>query len=142
MQNYLALWYHLVWSTKNRDLLIDKAWKWELYARMKTFCKEKEYHLDFVNGVEDHVHLLISPKPKFSLSDIVRDIKRDSYYWVTDNKKCEEVFSWQDGYGALTVSPSQVKKVRNYIRKQEEHHKIHTYESEIKRFQLAADKNK
>jgi len=93
-------------------------------------------------GVEDHVHLLISPKPKFSLSDIVRDIKRDSYYWVVDNKKSEEVFSWQDGYGALTVSPSQVKTVRNYIRKQEEHHQLHTYDREIKGFQLAIEENK
>ena len=142
MKNYLSLWYHLVWSTKNRNPLIDKAWKWQLYSRMKDFCTEKEYHLDFVNGVEDHIHLLISPKPKFALSDVVRDIKRDSYYWILDNKKCDEVFTWQDGYGALTVSPSQVEKVRNYIRNQEEHHKVHTFEREIEKFQFATEKNK
>lgn len=142
MQNYLALWYHLVWSTKNRELLIDKSWKWELYNRMKIFCQEKEYYLDFINGVEDHVHLLISPKPKFSLSNVVRDIKRDSYYWILDNKKCEKAFSWQDGYGALTISPSQVKKVRNYIEKQEEHHRLYTYEREIEVFQFAIEENK
>ncbi len=130
-QSYLALWYHLVWSTKNREALIHKDWKWDLYARIREYCKTKEYHLDFINGTEDHVHLLISPKPVFALSDIVRDIKRDSYYWVKEQKLCKSHFSWQDGYGGFTVSDSMVEKVRNYIKNQEEHHRNQTFEQEM-----------
>jgi putative transposase len=141
-QNYLALWYHLIWTTKNREPLLDKKWKWELYAHIKTFCTQKEYHLDFINGVEDHLHLLISPKPQFALSDVVRDIKRDSYYWVKEKGYCQDYFGWQDGYGALTVSPSHVQQIRNYIKKQEKHHKTHSFESELEQLKFVIENYK
>jgi len=135
-QNYLCLWYHLVWATKNREPLIGSTWKWSLYKRMKEFAEDKGYHLDFINGVEDHVHLLVSPKPIFSISEVVRDIKRDSYYWVQEQGFCGNEFSWQDGYGALTVSPSHLNTIRNYIKRQEEHHQTVTYEKELDRMKF------
>jgi len=103
-QSYLSLWYHLVCSTKNREPFIDKSWKWQLYDHIRVFCKQKEYHLDIINGTEDHIHLLISPKPVFSLSNVVRDIKRDSYYWVKEQNLCSTHFSWQDGYGRFAAA--------------------------------------
>ena len=133
-QTYLALWYHLVWSTKNRESFIKDEWKWQLYAHIKAYCETKGYHLDFINGTADHIHLLISPKPTFALSDIVRDIKRDSYYWIKEQQLCQNHFGWQDGYGAFTVSNSMVEKVRNYIKNQEEHHQNQTFEQEIEFF--------
>lgn len=131
MHNYTALWYHLVWSTKHRAFLIDKEWKWNLFTYLKVYCKEKEYYLDYINSMPDHVHLLISPKPKFALSDIVRNIKVTSYYWLKDENLCKEDFGWQDGYAAFTVSPTQVHKVRNYIKNQEEHHQNYDFEQEL-----------
>ena len=121
----------MVWSTKNREPYIDKSWKWQLYDHIREFCKQKEYHLDFINGTEDHIHLLISPKPVFSLSNVVRDIKRDSYYWVKEQNLCSIHFSWQDGYGAFTVSNSMLTQVRNYIKNQEEHHRKMNFEEEM-----------
>jgi putative transposase len=103
-QSYLSLWYHLVCSTKNREPFIYKSWKWQLYDHIREFCKQKEYHLDFINGTEDHIHLLISPKPVFSLSNVVRDIKRDSYYWEKEQNLCSTHFSWQDGYGRFAAA--------------------------------------
>lgn len=79
-QNYLALWYHLIWTTKHRLPFIQRVWKWELYGRMRDFCETKGYLLDFINGIEDYVHLLLSPQPQYVISDIVRDIKQDSYF--------------------------------------------------------------
>jgi putative transposase len=134
-QSYLAIWYHLVWSTKHREPFIDKKWKWQLYDHIREYCKTKGYHLDFINGTEDHVHLLVSPKPVFAISDVVRDIKRDSYYWIKEQKLCQNHFSWQDSYGAFTVSNSMVGQVRNYIRNQEEHHQKQTFEQEIEFFE-------
>lgn len=133
-QSYHSLWYHLVWSTKHREPLIQPEWKWELYTHIREFCKTKAYHLDFINGTEDHIHLLISPKPTFALSNVVRDIKRDSYYWVKDRQLTTRHFSWQDGYGAFTVSNSMIEKVRNYIRNQEEHHQKQSFEEELNYF--------
>jgi putative transposase len=133
-QSYLALWYHLVWSTKNREPFIAKSWKWQLYEHIRQYCADKQYHLDFINGTDDHVHLLISPKPTFAISDIVRDIKRDSYYWLKEQALVGNDFGWQDGYGAFTVSVSMVNTVRNYIKKQEEHHQKQTFDQEIDYF--------
>lgn len=77
-QSYYSLWYHLVWSTKNRIPLIEKSWKWLLYNHIKEYCAIKEYHLDFINGTENHIHLLISPKPIFSISSIAPDILKET----------------------------------------------------------------
>ena len=134
-QSYIAIWFHLVWSTKHREPFIQNSWKMELYAHIREYCKEKEYHLDFINGMPDHVHLLVSPKSTFAISDIVRNIKTDSYYWIKNNNYSTKDFGWQDGYGVFTVSPSQVPKVRNYIKNQEKHHQKDNFEDEMKRFE-------
>ena len=70
----------------------------------------------------DYLHLLVSPKPHISISNIVRDIKRDSYFWIIENGFCGDEFGWQDGFGAISVSPSQSPVVRKYIQNQEKHH--------------------
>lgn len=134
-QSYIAIWFHLVWSTKNREPFIQNSWKKELYSHIKEYCQQKEYHLDFINGMPDHIHLLISPKATFAISDIVRNIKTDSYYWVKENRHSTEAFGWQDGYGVFSVSPSQVQKVRNYIKNQEIHHQKHDFNDELKWFE-------
>jgi putative transposase len=133
-QSYISIWFHLVWSTKNRESFIQNSWKMELYAHIKEYCQQKGYHLDFINGMPDHIHLLISPKATFAISDIVRNIKTDSYYWIKENKYSTEAFGWQDGYGVFSVSPSQVQKVRNYIKNQEIHHQKHDFNDELKWF--------
>lgn len=138
-QSYIAIWFHLVWSTKHREPLIQDNWKWELYAHIREYYAEKCYHLDFINGMPDHVHLLISPKSTFAISDIVRNIKSDSYYWVKEQKHAEG-FGWQDGYGVFTVSPSQVHTVRNYIKNQEKYHQNNIFENEMKHFEILSKK--
>lgn len=136
-QNYLCLWYHLVWATKHRQPFIKKEWKWDLYKHIRSYCVQKGYHLDFINGIEDHVHLLISPKPQFAISDIVRNIKVDSYYWLKESGYVGADFGWQDGYAALTVSASHVQRVRNYIKKQEKHHAKKDFDTEITDWKMA-----
>ena len=123
MQTYSALWVHLVWSTKNRQPMISQKLKYKLYDQIREICLDKTYHLDFINGIEDHIHLLISLSPKFSVSNVVKDIKGISQKWVVENGLAEEYFAWQDGYAVVSVSPSNVQKVRNYIKNQEKHHK-------------------
>ncbi len=138
-QTYLSIWIHLVWATKHRQPFIKKEWKWDLYKHIKNYCAEKGYHLDFINGIEDHVHLLISPKPQFAISDIVRNIKVDSWYWIKEQGLSGDDFGWQDGYAALTVSPSHVKRVRNYIRNQEQHHAKQSFEEELKTWEIQVE---
>ena len=82
-----------------------------------------------IGGVEDHVHLLVKLKPTARLSDFLRDLKSNSSTWAKENGIRK--FAWQRRYGAFTVSESQMNKIRNYIRNQEEHHKKFDFKTEF-----------
>lgn len=85
---------------------------------------------EIVGGVEDHVHLLASLRPVHCLSDVMRDLKKDSTNWVKEN--FDRGFAWQAGYAAFTVSPSATNAVRSYVANQELHHGKHLFVDEIK----------
>ncbi len=137
-QTYRSLWIHLIWSTKNRNPLIHQKLKHPLYNKIRSIAQEKQYHLDCINGIADHVHLLISLNPRFSISVIVKDLKGISYHWVNENNLTEEHFAWQDGYGAFSVSPSNVQRVRQYIFNQERHHQEMSFADEIIKLQTTS----
>ena len=82
-----------------------------------------------IGGVADHVHLPIGLRATARLADVVRDIKAVSSRWVHDEIG-ERAFAWQEGYGAFTVSASQRAAVRDYIARQEEHHRKRTFQEE------------
>ena len=130
-QTYTAVWIHVVWATKYRDALITKELKYKLYDYIRNVCKEKQYHLDFINGVENHVHFLFNLNPVHSISEMVKTIKGKSWSWSKEQKITDKYLTWQDGYSAFSVSPQNVQKVRNYIKNQEEHHKKDNFEEEI-----------
>ncbi len=129
-KTYHALWVHLVWSTKHRAPLIVPELKYKLYDKMREIAKEKGFYLDFVNGVEDHVHLLVGLKPSDSIPNIVRNLKGITHDWVRDTYASDEYFHWQDGYAAISVSPDRVPTVRGYIKKQERHHQKDSFKTE------------
>jgi REP element-mobilizing transposase RayT len=83
-----------------------------------------------INGVEDHVHLLVKIKPVIAVSDFLRELKATSSGW--SKKKTKGRFAWQARYGAFTVSESQVDRVRLYIQNQEEHHRKFSFEEQFK----------
>ncbi len=82
-----------------------------------------------IGGVADHVHLLVGLRATARLADVVRDVKAVSSRWVHEDAGDRE-FSWQEGYGAFTVSASQRDMVREYIARQEEHHRKRTFQEE------------
>lgn len=82
-----------------------------------------------INGMPDHVHLLVKLKPTTKFSDFLRDLKSNSSAWAKENGIRQ--FSWQRRYGAFTVSESQMKIVRNYIHTQEEHHRKFDFQTEF-----------
>ena len=94
---------------------------------------ENEYHLDTINGVEDHLHCLYSLQPKQTISKVVKDIKGASSHWVNANNLITEYFNWQDGYAAFSVSYKNVPFLRKYIYEQEKHHTKISFEDEIKK---------
>ncbi len=75
-----------------------------------------------INGVADHIHLLVGLRPAQSISDLMQDVKGGSSKWINDNKLVQGKFEWQEGYGAFSYSKSQLPAVINYIQNQEGHH--------------------
>ena len=83
-----------------------------------------------INGMPDHVHLLIGMRPAQSISDLLNYIKSNSAKWINEKKILKERFQWQEGYGAFSCSKSHMKNVIEYIENQEKHHQKHTFKEE------------
>ena len=126
---HLSLHYHIVFSTKDRTPTIRGAWRERLHAYLGGVVRNVEGVPEAIGGVADHVHLLIGLRATARLADVVRDAKAVSSRWVHDEIG-ERAFAWQEGYGALTVSPSQREAVRDYVSRQEEHHRKRTFQEE------------
>lgn len=86
------------------------------------------------NGTANRVHLLISQSKNVSLSDLLRELKKASSYWIKSKKTKFKNFQWQAGFGAFSIGQSQVEKVKTYIAKQKEHHKTELFEDEYRKF--------
>ncbi|MFY9618870.1 MAG: IS200/IS605 family transposase [Pyrinomonadaceae bacterium] len=132
--SYTNLLYHIVFSTKDRRPLITPDYQVRLYDYLGgTIRKAGGISLE-LNGTEDHIHLLARLRPDCALSDILRDLKANATGWMHDVFPSLKNFSWQRGYGAFTVSQSNVKEVRNYIARQKEHHRKTSFRDEFIQF--------
>ena len=125
---------HLIWSTKNRQPLINKELKPLLLQHIKDNGIKKGIFIDTLNCVSDHIHLLVSLGSEQTISKIAMLIKGESSFWVNKQKLIKTKFEWQDEYIALSVSFSAIDKVRVYILNQEEHHKKKTFAEEYEEF--------
>jgi len=128
---YSQLYYHLVWSTNEREPIIHDSFKESLYEYLRGGIQQEGGLLLKMGGVADHVHLLVALEPHCSLAKFVQNIKISSSKWVSKNiPKCHNGF-WQKGYGAFSVSSSQKLKVAKYIENQEYHHAKHSFKDEF-----------
>jgi putative transposase len=128
---YTNLWYHIVFSTKERRRLIPTNIEDELHKYIGGIVRNLEGKLIAANGDLDHRHLLVLLKPKFAISDVIRDIKASSSAWLNDRIQLPYKFGWQDGYAAFSVSHSQLDDVERYIERQKEHHRRMTFAEEF-----------
>ena len=131
--SFIKIWLHVIWSTKNREKTITKELKPQLLKHITANAREKGIHIDTMNCTSDHIHILLQFSPKQSLSQMMQLLKGESSFWVNKNKLANN-FEWQDDYFAVSVSESQVDKVREYINNQEEHHKKKTFMQEYENF--------
>jgi len=132
---FVRVWIHLVWSTKNREPLMNSGLRFKIRRFLKENSEEKNIHLDIVNGYKDHLHCLIALKPLQSIAAVVQQLKGSSSKWINDQKFSKDYFEWQDDYFAISVSESNVKKVRSYIKNQVIHHRNKSFEDEMKIFE-------
>lgn len=130
---YLKIWVHLVWATKDRQPLIQSAWKLDLYAHIRDNARQKGMYLDFINGYSEHVHALLSLNAEQTLAKTMQLIKGESSHWVNQQRLVRGHFAWQEEYFAVSLGESQIDRVREYIKNQEEHHRMRSFAEEWQR---------
>jgi len=123
--------YHLVFSTKNRFPFIKESRQNQIYDYIGGTIRGLDGNLVEIGGIEDHAHLCVGLKPTASISKFVQDLKPAVTNWARD--LITPKFEWQDGYGAFTVSNSQLPNVVNYLRNQREHHQKMAFDDEFVR---------
>ncbi len=129
--SYTNLIYHIIFSTKDRRPLITEAYQERLYDYIGGTIRGLGGISLALNGTEDHLHLLAKLRPDKSVSDVLRDLKANASGWMHDVFPALGDFSWQRGYGAFTVSQSQIESVRDYIAGQQEHHRKQSFRAEF-----------
>ncbi len=132
---FVKVYIHFVWSTKNRYPFLDsKELRLKVWNHIRENAKEKAIYIDFVNGYADHCHCLVSLGVDQTMQKVMQLIKGESSFWINKNNLTTEKFEWQDEYFAVSVSESLINVVRNYIKKQEEHHRKKAFQEEYDEF--------
>jgi REP element-mobilizing transposase RayT len=124
----------LIFSTKERAHWWKKPVHNELCAYLGGILKEISCPSLAIGCVEDHVHILYIQSKNIALSKVVEQVKKSSSKWLKKYSHNFELFHWQDGYAAFSVSASKIDIVKSYILSQEEHHKKATFKDELKKF--------
>lgn len=119
---YTQIHIQTVFAVQNRQSLISKEWKDELYKYITGIIQHYDHKVLQINGMPDHVHILFGMRPTQSISDLMKQVKQDSSKWINDRRLTPGRFSWQAGYGAFSYSKQQLPNVIDYIKNQERHH--------------------
>ncbi|MEP7127734.1 MAG: IS200/IS605 family transposase, partial [Chitinophagales bacterium] len=140
---YTQIHLQLIFAVKYRPAMIQPKWKTDLYKYITGIVKNNKHKLVSINGMPDHLHLLIGMRPHQSLSDLMQDIKGDSSTWINVNQLTQSKFRWQEGYAAFSYSHSHLKNVITYIENQEYHHRklkfMDEYRMFLKKFEVEFD---
>ncbi|MBS1790624.1 MAG: IS200/IS605 family transposase [Acidobacteria bacterium] len=119
-QSLASVLVHLVFSTKNREPWITEAIELELHKYLSAVLRECDSPALLVDGYNDHVHALFSLSRKWTIANIVEEVKTNSSKWIKTKGEEFQRFHWQSGYGAFSVSQSNVGEVKAYIANQKE----------------------
>jgi putative transposase len=136
---YTQIFYHVVFAVRNRNAVLHPPVNVEVYKYISGIIEKQNQKLFIINGMPDHVHLLINCKPDINLSNLVKEIKEHSTRFINDNKLVPAKFYWQAGFGAFTVAKRDIAHVIAYIKNQEEHHRSITFRKEYIEFLVEND---
>jgi putative transposase len=124
---------HLIFATRERRPVLDPLWREDLYAIQVNILQQLDCPVLAIGGTDDHVHLIFMLSPTQKLADAVRHVKATSARWIQENQLVRDMrFEWQGGYAAFSVSQSNVERVKEYIQRQEEHHRRISFQDELR----------
>jgi putative transposase len=138
VSTHTQIYYHIVFSTKERVPVLKADRREDLFRYIWGITKNYECHLYRINGTEDHVHILTSLHPSVSLADLVKNVKASSSLWIKENSVFRSFAHWQDGYGAFTHSNREVDALIEYIKGQVEHHRRASFAEEYRKLLVDA----
>ena len=127
---FSQVYLHLVFSPKGRAACIREEIQDEVFRYISKTITNKNHKSLNVNGMPDHVHILVGLDTTVSVSDLVRDIKRSSSLFINERKLIGKRFQWQEGYGVFSYSRSQIPIISNYIDNQKHHHQKRGFKDE------------
>ena len=136
-QSLHQVYAHIVFSTKNRQALIKPSIESKLYAYICGIIQQFEGHVVAINGMPDHIHILLRLSNKFADMDLIKNIKGSSSKWMVEAGYSG--FAWQSGYGMFSVSFKTLGAAKEYIDTQKEHHKTLSFKDELRRILNAYD---
>ena len=128
--SYKKVNLQIVFAVKNRQALLHKTWRPELFQYIAGVINRKNHYSLAVNGVEDHIHIFLDYNCRELIEDLVREIKKCSNAFIKDKKFCKYKFEWQTGYGVFSHGFREKNQIINYIKNQEMHHKKRTFQQE------------
>ncbi len=131
---YTQLYIHYVFAVQDRLCLIHRKWQEDIYKYMNGIIIQQGHKLYIINGMSDHIHILISMSPKQAPSDLMYHLKRSTSLWINQNHLSVGKFSWQEGFGAFSLGKSQLPEKIKYIEDQQQHHKKVSFREEYLQF--------
>ena len=138
---FSQIYIQTVFAVSGRQSLIRSDFKEELYKYITGIVRNHKQKLICINGMPDHIHILIGLRPSMALADLVQEVKRDSSAFINRKKWIRGKFSWQEGYGAFSYGHSQLNTIIRYIQNQERHHARRSFKNEylsfLKKFEIA-----
>ena len=129
--SYISSYFHCVLSTKERQRLITPALRDRLWPFLGGIARQNQMKAIEIDGVEDHVHILLSLPSTMAISKAWQLMKGGSSKWIHETFPEHRTFAWQEEYGAFSVSVSQLDKIIEYIKGQEAHHRKMTFQQEF-----------
>ena len=132
--SYSRIWLHLVWETLAREAMLDKRAAARASGSLTEYSAEKGIYMKINYFNADHTHALIDLPTNKCVEEVIKLFKGGSSFWINDNRLVKGKFAWGRGYGAFSVSNSDVERVARYIARQEEHHRKKSYAEEYELF--------
>jgi len=121
-KTYTELYYHVVWATWKRYPFLTADIQGSVYRYIAHKCKDYGYQCFGINGVEDHIHIVLRLEPTIAIATAVQKFKGSSSHFVNHELKLDSQFKWQEGYGALTFGKRNLSDVVGYVRDQKQRH--------------------
>jgi putative transposase len=132
--SFYKIWLHAIWATHKREKLLNPSIRSQIFDHIREYCAANDIFIKEINGISDHVHILMNLPPKQAPAAAINLIKGESSNWINKENLLKAKFSWQEGYSIFSISKSHVPRVRRYIQNQERHHRKLSYTEEVGKF--------